>query len=100
MQYRPEQPINEPVALEIRALFPIPKSWSKRKRQEVLAGLPHASKPDADNVLKHLCDILTTLRFWNDDAQVFQKKIGKFYSEEPGWMIWITPWSELGWMGN
>jgi Holliday junction resolvase RusA-like endonuclease len=39
------------------AYFPIPKSWSKSKRAE-MAGTPHRSKPDRDNVDKAILDAL------------------------------------------
>ena len=36
-------------------LMPMPKSWSKKKREE-MDGKPHVQKPDLDNLLKALCD--------------------------------------------
>lgn len=37
--------------------LPMPKSWSKRKRAEMM-GLPHEATPDKDNLMKALSDSL------------------------------------------
>jgi len=39
----------------IRFVLPMPKSWSKKKRREML-GQPHRQRPDLDNLLKALMD--------------------------------------------
>lgn len=42
------------------------------------------SKPDTDNLVKMLKDVMTELHFWNDDAQVASEVIEKFWAEIPG----------------
>ena len=45
----------------------------------------HTSKPDADNMAKALMDAMTTLGFWQDDAQIARLEVSKFYvSRVPG----------------
>lgn len=44
------------------AHFRIPKSYTKKRRVEI-AGKMHCKKPDADNVIKAICDAL----FENDE---------------------------------
>ena len=43
---------------------PMPKSWSKKKKNEMRAQ-PHRQKPDLDNLLKALMDALNT-----DDSHI------------------------------
>lgn len=45
-------------------LIPMPKSWSKKQRKEML-GEPHRQKPDLDNLLKSLADAL-----YGDDSHI------------------------------
>lgn len=42
------------------------------------------TKPDTDNLVKLLKDVMTELHFWNDDAQVASEIIEKFWAEMPG----------------
>jgi len=42
----------------IRFYIPVPKSWSKRKKAEVIRQQLHTGVPDLDNLLKALMDAL------------------------------------------
>lgn len=42
------------------------------------------SKPDTDNLVKLLKDVMTELHFWKDDAQVVSEITEKFWSDLPG----------------
>jgi Holliday junction resolvase RusA-like endonuclease len=56
-----------PVGVTIRAYFPMPASWSKKKqRQHALRW--HTQKPDGDNLAKAVLDALS--EHWTDDCQV------------------------------
>ena len=66
-----------PVDVEIAAVFSMPKSWSKKKRDALACDL-HAQKPDADNVAKAILDALSA--FWRDDAQVAVLRVRKMWS--------------------
>ena len=44
-------------SFSVRFYFPMPKSWSQKKKRE-LAGKPHQQKPDLDNLLKSVQDCL------------------------------------------
>lgn len=71
------------VRIAVTAFFPIPQSWTKSKRLSAVSGvLRHTKKPDADNVLKSICDALNGV-VWADDAQCFDKHIIKEYSLMP-----------------
>lgn len=42
------------------------------------------SKPDTDNLVKLLKDVMTELGFWKDDAQVASEVIEKYWAAVPG----------------
>lgn len=53
-----------PDTLSITFVIPMPKSWSKKKREE-MDGKPHQQKPDLDNLIKAFKDSLCA-----DDSHV------------------------------
>ena len=42
------------------------------------------SRPDTDNLVKMLKDVMTELHFWQDDAQVACEVICKYWADQPG----------------
>jgi len=67
----------------IIAFFPIPKSTSKKKREEMeLLKVMHTKRPDADNVVKAILDAINGMAY-DDDSQVCIVHAVKYYSEEP-----------------
>ena len=50
-------PANEVFDVVIHATFPMPKSWSRQKR-EAMDGGRHRQKPDVDNITKAILDLL------------------------------------------
>lgn len=87
----PPLPITGGVELSFTALFPPPKSVSKRKRARMLAGeICHTVKPDLDNLAKQLKDAMTRMRYWHDDSQVVGMRCAKRYGEKPGWIVQVT----------
>ena len=90
---------NEPVDVKIVAYFPVPKSWSKKRKALCLANkeLP-TKKPDADNVGKIIMDgmnpkmkrdkqlhkMVEVMRgIYHDDKQVTTLVVKKRYAERP-----------------
>ena len=72
------------------AYYSIPKSDSRKKRDLKINGaLRPMKKPDADNVLKCICDALNGVAFV-DDAQVVRAVVEKFYSMDPRVDVKIT----------
>lgn len=55
--------------------MPMPKSWSKKKRAEML-GQPHRQKPDVDNLTKAILDAVL-----KDDSGVWDMRTTKRWSE-------------------
>ena len=76
-------PEDVPLGVRINAYFPIPKSTSKKKRAQMESGdIMHLKKPDCDNVAKAILDSLNGIAY-NDDSQVCDLTVKKFYSENP-----------------
>lgn len=74
-------PTYDAVRVRLIAHFPVPKSYTKKKRAQCLAGLIHpTAKPDIDNVLKSALDALNGVVF-ADDKQVFEVIIKKAYTD-------------------
>lgn len=72
-----------PLSMTIWAYYGIPASWSKKKRDEALRRLIRpAVKPDADNIVKVICDALNGIAYL-DDKQIVDLKMSKFYDARP-----------------
>ena len=67
----------------VKAFYPIPKSASKKKKFEMIKNdIRPTKKPDADNILKIVCDALNGIAY-HDDKQIVCAKIEKLYSLDP-----------------
>lgn len=72
----------EPLAMQIVALFEIPKSFTKKQRADIENGLLYPTKkPDADNIAKVVCDALNDVAY-KDDTQIIDLHILKFYAKD------------------
>lgn len=73
----------QPLAVDIIAFYEVPKSYSKKKKQEMLDGqLYPTKKPDIDNIAKCVLDALNKLAY-RDDTQVVRLHMEKHYAEIP-----------------
>ena len=61
--------------------MPMPPSWSKKKRAEML-GEPHRQKPDLDNLIKALADALHS-----DDSHISDIRARKVWANKGHIMI-------------
>lgn len=69
--------------------MPIPKSMSKREREDAVKGfLKHIKKPDVDNLVKLYLDVLTGTAISDDNAVSLGTAI-KVYSSKPRVEIYI-----------
>lgn len=69
--------------VRIFAYYEIPKSVSKKKRQQMISHeIRPTKKPDFDNIGKIVCDSLNNIAY-RDDAVIVDAQIRKFYSEKP-----------------
>lgn len=69
-----------PIKVEIWAFFEPPKSYSNKKRIELI-DTPHLKRPDSDNIGKIVMDSLNGVA-WKDDSQVSDLIVHKYYDEE------------------
>ena len=82
-KYKDKELMDKPLRVTIRAFFEIPKSTSKKKKQQMLdnAILPMV-KPDTDNIAKSILDSLNGIAY-KDDKQVAELIVYKFYNDTP-----------------
>lgn len=78
-QYKPDKPLNGAVQLVTKWCFPI---TGKHYNGEY-----KTTRPDTDNLIKLLKDVMTEVGFWKNDAQVASEITEKFYSDVPGLYI-------------
>ena len=81
-RHAPEKPLQGPIALRVTFVFPWRKSESKKSL--ALGMVPNDTRPDLDNMVKMIGDVLTKLRFYNDDGQVADLHVRKFWGDQVG----------------
>ncbi len=85
---------NVPLLADITALFPIPKSASKKLQAKMLSGAVRPTKkPDCDNIIKAVLDALNGVAYY-DDSQVVKICIRKRYDTNPRTIIEIIELKE------
>ena len=78
-----------PLAIVLTVYQQIPKSVSKKKKQEMLDGkFRPTKKPDIDNILKSVLDSLNQVAF-HDDTQIVSVEVVKWYDETPRMVVKI-----------
>lgn len=76
-RYHPEVPLDGPIRLTTKWIWPGPKSIDGIAPYKI-------TKPDTDNMIKLLKDCMTKAGFWKDDAQVASEITEKFLDITPG----------------
>lgn len=72
--------------VDIQAFYPIPKSFSKKKREAILADeIRPTTKPDCDNIIKVVLDALNGVAYY-DDKQVVSVSCDKVYTGISGYL--------------
>jgi Holliday junction resolvase RusA-like endonuclease len=67
--------------VHIKAVYPIPKGFSKAKRDEAIKEkIRPTTKPDCDNIIKVVLDALNGVAYY-DDKQVVCVSCNKYYGE-------------------
>ena len=74
-RYKPDKPSEKPIRLTVILYFDI-------KQPRKLWGTYKTTKPDCDNYVKEIKDVMTDLGFWKDDNQVVDLHIIKYYAEK------------------
>lgn len=88
-KYSNEKPLETALQVTIIAFFDIPKSISKKKREQMLNNEIYPTiKPDTDNIAKSILDSLNGIAYL-DDKQVIKLVVEKYYAEVPSVSIEI-----------
>lgn len=75
-------PVDDPIAMDIVAVFPQPKSWPKWKRKLAEQGLiAYTTRPDEDNIGKSISDAINGI-VYVDDAQIVRKTVTKLFETD------------------
>lgn len=83
-------PLDGDCRLEVDIVCSVPASWSGKKRTQALAGgIRPAKKPDADNIVKAVCDGMNGV-VWRDDVQAVEGSWRKVYGETPGLRVRVA----------
>jgi Holliday junction resolvase RusA-like endonuclease len=83
--------LDEALQLELLAEFPIPASWSKKKRAAAVLGIVRPTgRPDLDNVYKLVTDAFNGVVF-RDDALIVAMRCRKRYSTQPKIVVTVSP---------
>jgi Holliday junction resolvase RusA-like endonuclease len=89
MPYRIPRPISGPVKLTVEFTWPWRQGDSKRVRAQ--GRLPKTTRPDATNTAKTFEDRLVATGFLEDDNQVTEIVVRKWFGDTPGIKVTITP---------
>ena len=82
-KYPSQEQISGRIEANITAVFPIPKSYSKKKTAELIEGhCNYDKKPDCDNLAKIILDSLNGIAY-ADDSQVTVLRVVKEYGTQP-----------------
>ena len=87
--HAPADALQGPILLEVDFTFPWRKTESKRRKEWKV--IPNDKRPDADNLVKLVGDVLTKANFYADDGQVADLRVRKFWGDSPGIGIQISP---------
>lgn len=78
--HQPAEPMDGPLSLSIRMVYPYLKATSKAHIGRLL---PKTTRPDVGNSTKAIEDQLTRLRFITDDSRICRLLVEKFHGPEP-----------------
>ena len=89
-KYAGVKPFEGPVAVEIVALYQIPRSANKRRKEAMRRGaIKPTVRPDVDNILKIVTDALNGVAYL-DDKQIIECSVNKCYAEAPAVLVTIS----------
>ena len=80
--HRPQSPLFGPLRLEVHFVFPWRKTEIKANRKN--GWMPCHTRPDCDNLVKLVADVLTRLHFYGDDGQIADLRVTKAWGDVVG----------------
>lgn len=85
----PETPLNGPLGAELVWQYPL--------RGKHAQGEPYALKPDIDNTVKLVYDVMESLGWYDDDKRICDQHVAQVWGDPGG--LYVHVW-EIGWRGN
>jgi len=83
--------LDEALSLHLLAEFPVPASWSKKKRNRAIVGeIRPAGRPDIDNLYKLAADAFSGV-VYRDDALIVECWLRKVYGVQPKLVVTVAP---------
>lgn len=86
IKHKPRKPFKNAVKVLVQWRYPWNKSEPKRNRPKWRYC---TTRPDCDNLMKLLFDVMTKLGFWKDDSLIADVRFVKMYCDNPGIYIEI-----------
>ena len=80
--FSPEERLEGALFLSLKFKFPMRKSETKARR--ALGHFPHDKRPDVDNLAKLTVDVMASLGWFKDDAQIARMILENEWSNVPG----------------
>jgi Holliday junction resolvase RusA-like endonuclease len=87
--HRPRLPLVGPITLTLEFTWPWRAGESLKTRARRL--IPRTARPDCSNLAKTTEDRLAKLRFMQDDSQVVELVVRKFFGDHPGIGVRLEP---------
>lgn len=87
--YAPGTPLSGPISLRVEFVFPWRTNETIRRRQ--MGRIPCNTRPDCDNLVKLVSDVLGKLRFYGDDGQIADLRVTKSWGDRVGITVAIDP---------
>ena len=78
-QFKPEQTWDCAIMITCDFVLPRPNNHYNAKKVLKNREIFHSKKPDIDNLLKLVMDVLKSLNYYNDDSQVAMIEVRKMY---------------------
>ena len=87
-RYAPPVPSEDPIRLIVFLGFDV--------KEKMLWGKYKTTRPDGDNYIKEIKDVMTEIGFWKDDAQVVDERIVRTYAEKGSITIQVETLKQPG----
>lgn len=94
VKHQPHEPLRGAVRLELSFTWPWLAGHPKRLR--ALSFIPRTTKPDCSNLAKTIEDRLAALRFIENDANVVDLRVSKWFGDVPGIAVKVSTVGESG----
>lgn len=88
-KYPDEKPTDEWIVMNIIAIYPIPKSWTKSDKIKADENRIFPKKHDWDNIGKIVCDGLNGVAY-HDDKQIFDAMVYKRFGDRPRTVVMMN----------